>query len=275
MKSFKNIICSLSLLTIGFLASCSKDADPVPDELDGLKLVASVENGSHVVDLYSVSGKLATGYNEIFFQVKNPNGSSLSNDTDVSWAPTMKMENTSHSCPASAITPVTGASSLFGGFIIFPMAGDWELSFSHRIDGANYTSTGKVAVQAAPGRIAESFQGTDGQKYVLTMIEPLKPATGSNDMTALLYRMKSMSDFEPVSGYTIKIEPRMPAMGHGSDNNVDLTLQDGIYKGKLSLSMTGDWQINLQVVNEKGDVIKGEPVTESNPESSIYFEIAF
>ncbi|ODS87563.1 MAG: hypothetical protein ABS46_00085 [Cytophagaceae bacterium SCN 52-12] len=273
MKLFKNIICCLPLLAVVFLASCSKDADPVPDEIDGLKFVASLKNETHMVNLYSASGKLTTGYNEIFFQVRKADSSLVVNNISPEWAPTMKTENMSHSSPASAIAPVPGTSFLFSGFIIFPMAGDWELPITYHIDGTAYTSTGKAAVQAAQKRILESFEGSDGQKYVVTMLDPVKPVIDRNDMTALLYRMKSTNDFEPVSGYTIKIDPRMPAMGHDSPNNTDLTFKDGIYKGVVNLTMKGSWQINLQVANEKGEVIKGEPVTEANPASSIYFEI--
>jgi hypothetical protein len=70
----------------------------------------------------------------------------------------------------------------------------------------------------------------------------------------------------------------MPSMGnHGSPNNVDLTqsTSDEFYHGKLSLTMTGYWKINLQLVNASNDVLKGETVTESNEASSIFFEVEF
>ncbi len=278
MKLFKNIACCLSLLAIGLMASCSRDTDPAPvplDELEGLELITSVKNKSHTVDLYSVSGKLTTGYNELFFLIRNANESAVANNITAKWTPLMKTDGSEHSCVASQVAALKGTSSLFSGFIIFPMAGDWELPISYQIGGANYTATGKTAVQAAPARVVESFSGTDGQEYILTMLDPLKPVKGSNSMSALLYRMKPASGFEPVDGYTIKIDPRMPAMSnnHGSPNNVDLTFKDGVYEGTVNLTMTGYWKINLQIANEKGEVIKGEPVTGSNPGSSIYFEI--
>ena len=70
----------------------------------------------------------------------------------------------------------------------------------------------------------------------------------------------------------------MPSMGnHGSPNNVDLTqsLADEFYHGKLSLTMTGYWKINLQLANAAGTVLKGEEVTDQNPASSLFFEIEF
>lgn len=70
----------------------------------------------------------------------------------------------------------------------------------------------------------------------------------------------------------------MPGMGnHGSPNNVNLTQSgaDKVYKGKLSLTMTGYWKINLQLANPAGTVLKGEEVTTANEGSSIYFEVEF
>jgi hypothetical protein len=83
--------------------------------------------------------------------------------------------------------------------------------------------------------------------------------------------------FPVVDDYTIKIDPRMPSMGnHTSPNNVDLTQgSDDLYHGKLSLTMTGYWKINLQLMNSQDEVLKGETITEETPASSIYLEIEF
>ncbi|UWX55354.1 hypothetical protein NYZ99_01880 [Maribacter litopenaei] len=64
---------------------------------------------------------------------------------------------------------------------------------------------------------------------------------------------------------------------HSSPNNENLTFDSstGKYKGKLSLTMTGYWKINLQLFNKQGDVLKGEPVTDENEASSLYFELEF
>ena len=39
--------------------------------------------------------------------------------------------------------------------------------------------------------------------------------------------------------------------------------------------MTGYWKLNLQLTKADGTVLKGEPVTEANPASSLYHEIEF
>lgn len=84
--------------------------------------------------------------------------------------------------------------------------------------------------------------------------------------------------FVPVDGYSLKIDPRMPGMGnHGSPNNTDLVQSstDSLYHGDLSLTMTGYWCVNLQLLSPEGDILKGEPVTDEIPQSSLYLEIEF
>jgi hypothetical protein len=90
--------------------------------------------------------------------------------------------------------------------------------------------------------------------------------------------MENMMSFPVVENYKITVDPRMPGMGnHSSPNNVDLTYTSAtkMYDGKLSLTMTGYWRINLKLLNANDEILMGEDVTEVNPESSLYFELEF
>ena len=89
--------------------------------------------------------------------------------------------------------------------------------------------------------------------------------------------MENMMNFPRVNNYTVNTDPRMPSMGnHGSPNNVNLTQStDLLYNGKLSLTMTGYWKINLQLLNSANEVLKGEEITDTTTASSIYFEVEF
>jgi len=279
MKPFK--ILSSGLLVILFFLACSKEKDPVQaDETEGLQLVATFHNDDHKIDLYTKNGKFQTGYNDIFFQIKDKQDRFI-NDAQVEWAPVMHMSAMSHSCPSSTISKKEGTRSLYTGFIVFQMAGNdmeyWELTINYTAGGTAYSVKQKIQVTAAPKRVVESFMGADEKRYILALAAPAEPGVAVNDMKAVLYRMESMMLFTPVDGYTIKIDPRMPGMGnHSSPNNVDLTQgADKLYYGKLSLTMTGYWKINLQLANESGDIIKGESVTDDNESSSIYFELEF
>lgn len=268
LKSF------LILIAFSVFVSCSKKDDAViTNDLDGFTLVKTLTNNTHKVELYTSSGKFQTGYNAVYIQVKTTQGI-IVNNAGISWRPTMHMMGMTHSCPASAI-------SKNKGYIVFQMAGSadeyWDLTVNYTIDNVAYTVTDSIAVSAAAKRVVETFQGSDNNYYVLALVNPTKPAVAVNDISAVLYKMVSMTSFVMVNDYTIKIDPRMTGMGnHTSPNNVNLTQgTDGLYYGKLSLTMTGYWKINLQLADATQTVVKGEAVTDSNEGSSIYFELEF
>lgn len=272
---------NLIALFVFVFSSCSKDdKQPIADELAGLELTSTLSNAEHRVELYTAKGKFETGYNEIYVQVKSLDGALLKN-VSLAWKPMMHMTGMSHSSPASPIAMKAGSRATYQGHIIFQMASNaqeyWELSVDYTLGGKAYNAKAKIEVGAAAKRNMESFQGSDDKRYVMAMVEPSNPRVAINDMQVALYRMLSMTDFQMVDNYKISIDPRMPGMGnHGSPNNVNLSQREsGLYAGKLSLTMSGFWRINLQLQNEQGTVLKGEPVTEENERSSIYFELEF
>ena len=279
----------LKCTAILFLAitsfSCSSDNDssstPV-DETSGLHKIQEIANDTHVIELYSSTGSLVQGYNHISLRIKDKKTNNYITDAKLEWTPLMHMSMMQHSCPKSVITKVSDKKTLYEGDIIFQMAQNeteyWELSISYIIDGASYTATDKINVPASSKRTVSSFKGSDGSNYVIAYIAPSSPKVALNDMTVGIYKMKDMMTFPLANNLKIKIDPRMPSMGnHGSPNNTDLLQSEtnGFYKGKLSLTMTGYWKINLQVYNEKDEVLKGEAVTTDNTSSSLYFEIEF
>lgn len=262
--------------------SCKKDnTTNSTNETDGLTLVKTIFSGTHNINLYTETGKLQVGYNKVFLQIKNTDGS-LVNNAQISWKPLMHMMGMQHACPYSAIGKAANKTSLYEGYIVFQMAGNdseyWELSFDYNIGSTTYTANTKIGVTAAAKRNLESFMGTDGTRYIIALVVPTKPKVALNDMQAMVFKMQDMLTFPTVDGYTVKIDPRMPGMGnHGSPNNVHLTQSgaDKTYNGKLSLTMTGYWKINLQLANAVGTVLKGEEITTANESSSIYFEVEF
>jgi hypothetical protein len=263
----------------GMFFACSEE-DITVDELQDLQLATTLTNDSHTIAFYTTNGKFQTGYNAIYFQIKALDGRLIKNAT-ASWQPLMHMMGMSHSCSASTIAKKENAEATYEGYIVFQMASNemeyWELSLDYTIDDEHHTAIKQIQVDNAPKRVVESFQASDQKRYIIALVQPTTPRVAVNDMEAVLYKMESMTSFVPVDDFTIKIDPRMPSMGnHSSPNNVDLSQREGaIYAGKLNLTMTGYWKLNLQLVNGDGIVLKGEPVTESNESSSIYFELEF
>ena len=128
------------------------------------------------------------------------------------------------------------------------------------------------------GRIHyKSFIGSDDEFYYLALVDPAKPKTGTNDITACLYKKIDRYTFIPVANYLIDIDPRMPEMdNHTSPDNVNLNYDasTGLYKGKLNLT-TGYWKVNMIIRDADSTILKGESITGTTTASSIYFELEF
>lgn len=281
---------TLRYLSVLFLAiatfSCSSDDDATPqtpvEETAGLIKIQELSNENHIIELFSETGFLTQGYNQITLRIKEKTTNDYVTNAVINWVPLMNMTMMQHSCPASEVEKIAGKQTLYGGEIVFQMPQNetefWELTVNYIIAGANFTATTDIDVPASEKRTVNSFTGTDGTRYIVAYISPKNPKVALNDIKVGVYRMQDMMHFPAVDGYTIKIDPRMPSMGnHGSPNNTDL-IQSSIgklYEGKLSLTMTGYWKINMQLLNASGEILKGEAVTAENEASSLFFEIEF
>ncbi len=278
MKIIKHL--SIILLFFG-LFSCDKTEKPpiIDNPLDGKILFQKFQDNDHIIELYTESGKLKQGYNRIFLQLKKSDNSILENP-NIQWNPLMHMSTTNHSCPYSTLKLSGQSKTVLEGYIIFQMASNnseyWELKFDYSIDGQSYQMSDTIEVLPSTYKNTISFKGADSIKYLIALAAPKNPKIGANDMSALLFKMENMMSFPAVNGYTIQIDPRMPSMGnHSSPNNEHLkqTNEAGFYNGKLNLTMTGYWKINLQLLDKNQNILKGEAITPSNESSSIFLEI--
>lgn len=274
------------IFTSMLIFSCSSDDDTNPvnsDELNSLVKIQELSNEEHTLEIYSKTGVLEQGYNAISVRIKNNTSGEYfsNNEVSIQWNPVMYMMNMQHSCPKSEVVKTIGKQTLFNGYIVFQMASNtseyWNLTINYSINGNNYSVSENIEVFPSEKQKVTSFMGTDNVRYVLAFIEPETPKVALNDMVVGLFKMENMMNFSIVDNYSVKIDPRMPSMGnHGSPNNVDLTQKtDGFYHGKLSLTMTGYWKINLQLLNQENEVLKGEEVTSENESSSLYLEVEF
>ena len=272
------------ILLVLFSVACSEDdADYFPiNELEGLTKIQELTNDTHVVELYSKSGTLSTGYNVVSVRIKNLSNNTYVENAEISWLPVMQMPTMNHSCPKSDPVQVTNMNTLYQGFMIYQMTNSdgsgWSLTIDYTIDGVPYTVSSDIVVFQSNLQNVSSFMGSDDTRYVAALIEPETPIIGINEMIVGVYKMETMMSFPVVENYLLTLDPRMPGMGnHSSPNNTDLTYQveDELYRGNLSLTMTGYWVFNLKLLNEVGDVLKGEDVTEDNTQSSLYFELEF
>ena len=273
----------LPLVLVTIFASCTSDNDDTTvDELDGLTIFKEISNTTHTIELYKHMGGLEQGYNEISLRIKDKTTNQYIKNARVTWMPVMHMAMMNHSCPKSPVTKVSTDGLVYEGYIVFQMAQNatefWDLKIDYTINGTLYSMTSVIDVPASAKQSVTTFTCSDSVRYIVAYVDPHHPKVGINDMVVGVWKMQDMMNFPVVDNFKLKFDPRMPSMGnHSSPNNVDATqtLAGDLYNGKLSLTMTGYWKINLQLLNASGTVLKGETITDAVPASSIYFEIEF
>ncbi|WP_431123371.1 hypothetical protein [Flagellimonas flava] len=285
MKTIRPFFIALTLI-LGFSSCSDSEDDPIiidDNPLSDYVMLTAIESNTHSVEIYSEAQQAFTvGYNELFLRIKDESSNTYISNAEISWKPMMHMTEMMHSCPKSNIT-VTENASVYKGYAVFQMPGNseeyWEMEVEYTVDGETFTVSKQIEVIApADGNQKVSvFMGADETRYVLAMM-PLEPEVAVNDISAMLFKMENMMSFPLVENYKVNIDPRMPGMGnHSSPNNEPLVYdaESKSYQGKLSLTMTGYWKINMILENANSEMIKGEEVTDDNESSSLYFELEF
>lgn len=277
----KIIFIAIAMCSI-ILISCKKETAQQPDELAGLTLLQKMANDTTEIEVYTRSGTLTVGYNDIFFRVKNKLNDEFVSNAVLDWMPIMHMTMMSHAAPKSPITKVAGKEFLYKGFIVFQMPGNdmekWTLSIDVQTPSITTAVLDTFAVANSTQKRVTSFTGSDSKKYILALVSPENPAVATNDLTLGLFVKETSMSYPAVTDATILFDPRMPDMGnHTSPNNVQpiINTTDNLYHGKVSLSMTGYWKLNFIVKNASDVVLKGEEISPSVESSSLYLELEF
>jgi hypothetical protein len=269
--------------------SCKKDETVQPESAipapTGLHLLASAQDSGRTVEVYNEAGPLKVGYNQLFLRVKDAAGQAIGN-ANISWKAVMAMDMGGtvyqHGCPASAVSVSTTDASLYQGAVTFIMSstdmGGWTLRITYDGGSGARSLEIPVTVEGSETDYHKEFQmvpGNDGEMYVLALVAPSVPITGTNAMAVAIFKQQGEMEFPQVDGYTLRVDPRMPGMGnHGAPGNQDLTQgSDGLYHGQVGFSMSGYWKINLILENASGEVLCGEAVTADHAESSLNFKL--
>lgn len=282
------------------IVSCSKEDETIiPNTQNNITTwvkAHELSNDTHVVEVYTTTGKTMQGYNDITLKIKDKQTNEYVSNADITWKPIMHMMNMAmrnsemgpmtsnhmtHSCPKSMVKQNLLEPTAYEGYIIFQMAefdtSYWELQVDYTIGGTSYMVKEKISVPAVAKRNVVVFTGSDEVRYIVALV-PTSPQVALNTLNAYVYKMQDMMTFPMVDGYTIAVDPRMPSMGnHSSPNNVDFTqvAAGGMYSGKLAFTMTGYWKISLKLIDDKGTVLKGESIEGDVESSSIFFEVEF
>lgn len=250
----------LSLIGAFVFASCKKDKvdDPLTDGTNPAseyKLIKKDTTANDlVVELFAKTATIEIGYTNLYVKVKNLSGTAVENAT-VTFMPMMDMGTKQHSSPFEepAYNP---SSKYYEGMVVFTMdsgSGEWELTVN--VNGEDVSFPINVLASPTGTKYVGSYSGTDDVKYIVTLVKPFKWTVGMNNVSIMVHKMATMTSFPSVDGFTIAMDPQMLSMGHGSPNNVSpVSAGDGYYKGKVNFTMTGDWRLNLDLI-EAGDTI--------------------
>ncbi|OIP83677.1 MAG: hypothetical protein AUK44_04610 [Porphyromonadaceae bacterium CG2_30_38_12] len=261
MKKIFSKTCSI-LALIAILASCKNEPDITPiNPLAGLtKLKEGYAFGASAkVEIWGKKN-LFMGYNSITVVLLDSlNLTDTIKDAHIHFMPEMTMGTgmmaMKHACPVE--NPKEEATNgVFPGAVAFIMPtssdGAWTLDVmvhNHKYDKEG-TASFAITVDNPTPSVMCVFTATsaDTSKLVLSMVEPLAPNVGMNDIEFTLHRKESMMSWPADSTYTFVITPEMPSMGHGSPNNVNpVHVGNGHYKGKVNFTMTGEWKVNVAV----------------------------
>jgi hypothetical protein len=277
----------LPLLFIAlFTTACSDDNDDdfytEPNEIEGLNQIQELSNDTHVIELYNTSGLFYTGYNAVSIRIKDKSTNTYIENATMSWMPMMQMPTMQHSCPNTNPMKASGKNTVYEGTIVYQMTGvngsGWSLMIDYTVDGIDYMVSETITVMQNDTQNVSSFMGSDNNRYIVSLMAPENPIIGNNNLVVGLYKMENMMSFPVVENFMLTLDPRMPGMGnHSSPNNTNLTYNsaDNLYHANLSLTMTGYWVLNLKLMNTQDEILKGEDVTVTNEQSSLYLELEF
>ncbi|MDD5183954.1 MAG: FixH family protein [Paludibacter sp.] len=272
-----NIIIALLVSTMLF--SCKDEVETT--KVNPLEGFIKLEEGYAIGAAAKVEvwGKknFFMGYNNLTVVLLDSiNPTDTLKDAHIYFQPLMTMPQTTgmpmkHACPVE--NPDEAAiNGVFPGAVAFvmpSMGGTWNLGVyvhNHKNDKSG-TVNFDITVDSPTTSVMSVFtsQSPDSAKLVLSLLQPLVPQVGMNDIEFTLHKKASMMEWPADSTYTIEIAPEMPSMGHGSPNNVNpVHVGNGHYKGKVNFTMTGEWKINVAVKKDGTTVSK-----------NAYFNITF
>lgn len=234
------------------LTGCKKETTPPePPAINYLKLGQVTTSGNLKVELFA-NDTLTAGYQKLYFKTTDASGKNVSGE-QLSFTTEMQMTSMTHSSPSEQ--PIYNSlSGLYEGAAVFTMPSgmdSWKIKL--KVNGENLQIPISVAPSAS--KTVGSYTGLDGKRYVVSLIPNKKWSVGINDLEILVHQMADMMNFPAQDGLTINLTPEMPSMGHGSPNNTDpVSLGNGHYKGKVNLTMTGDWRFHFKI-SKSGTVI--------------------
>ncbi|NJM15360.1 MAG: hypothetical protein HC896_08245 [Bacteroidales bacterium] len=168
-----------------------------------------------------------------------------------------------HAAPVEQPANASDEDGLFAAAVVFIMpttAGTWALRTAIEVGNVKDTVLLALPLVTEPeeSRMIGAVSPVDAAKYFISLIAPMQPEAKLNDLEFTVHTKKSMMDFPAVNDLKIVFEPTMPSMDHGSPNNVNpVFISNGHYKGKVNFTMTGWWQLDIDVIKGYDTILPG------------------
>lgn len=271
----KNIFSKLVYIaiSISLVISCTKSDVPLTDPTQGLiKLTEGfAARAATKVAVYTKESVISTGYTRFYITLTDSATGNNIDDAHIHLTPMMNMGTMQHSAPYENPVSATAINYLFPCSIVFLMPstnGSWTVKINVHNHHTNKEGslTIPVTVKEPSSSRLKSFTALhDGSKYFVSLIEPVSPKVGINDLEIAIYKKASMMSFPADSSLSVSFIPEMPTMGHSSPNNINPAhTGNGHYKGKVNFTMTGLWRLNF-------DFLSGTSVADTTQSLDITF----
>lgn len=255
----------------------------VPENYE-FKEAATINEDNYKISVETLNGTFYQGYNEVRLKVINTQTNENINNSEITFLPVMtKADGSKASCPHQYTPDYKTNGQYYSGYSVFTEISNtgtsWKLYLSFKVNQKTFTVNKEITVneQSNKNLNMTSLTGNDGEQYYIALISPQKPKVAENKLVAGIYKYNkptvpagnfpdpSQFSYSEVKGYTLQLDPRMPepSMGnHSSPNNKDLIQEnDGLYHGIVNYTMTGNWTLNLILLNQNGKIIKGTKVS--------------
>lgn len=307
MKSLNFLVIALFLA----LTSCTIDktdyeaetGSQVPESYE-FKEAVSFTSGNYKISIDALNGTFYKGYNELHMKVVNTQTNQNVSTSEITFLPILtNADGSKSSCPHEYNIAYDATNKYYAGYSVFTgestTTASWKLYVSFTADNQKYEINKDVSVQKQNNKNLNmtAFTGNDGEQYFIALVSPQKPTVSENKLVAGIYKYNKPTtpagtfpdptqfSYSEVTGFTLKLDPRMPepSMGnHSSPNNKDLVQEnDGLYHGVVNYTMTGNWTLNLIMMNQNGLILKGTVVpTDFTPgiegvKSELYIDTLF
>lgn len=247
MRSLHYPYYIIIIMLINF--SCSKEPIYNEPKVEKVKIAEKTLSSGEVLSIWAEE-QLHTGYQLIYFRLTDKKQIISHKKIDINLL--MDMGTMQHSCPKGPVH-YNSANQLYESYAVFTMASTMESKWILEINLNNEQLFIPLDVKQKSNTFPsyQAFKASNGDSYLLVLIDPLFPIMGFNSYSIMVFKQQNMHSYQVEKDLRIQTTPYMLSMNHGSANNEDpIYVNNGFYKGKVNFTMTGDWRLNFVIQKE-------------------------